>query len=391
MPILDNQQRLARAGRIRMGERQGNRPVKLDNFRITSANRENLEQVALVYGGTVKPWDEDSTEDSWQVSITADEIDIVIPMSENSALSDYYELWSRGGMQRQCDSQYDKLNDKRCVCIAGSRECKPYTRLNVWMPKVKTLGTWLLTSTGYNSNAELGGVVTQIENIQRSLGHPVEATMRLDQRKKVADGKTFRFSVPVIETRVPLEGVLTALKASASPVPLPQRPEQPSIAAPPPPDAFPVPDDVFDEVAEVVYEGEETRVVADEPADTSMNVIAKNLVQQIVIACRSVGIDDDARHEMVSYITGGRTSSSKELFEGELPKMWDRMTASASANALPKMNKLWANPTVAYEALHEVEGLHLNVANWQFSSWRLVHEHCDKAIAELGEDSKSSF
>ena len=154
MPILDNQQRLARAGRIRMGERQGNRPVKLDNFRITSANRENLEQVALVYGGTVKPWDESSTEDSWQVSITADEIDIVIPMSENSALSDYYELWSRGGMQRQCDSQYDKLNDRNCTCIAGSRECKPYTRLNVWMPKVKTLGTWLLTSTGYNSNAD---------------------------------------------------------------------------------------------------------------------------------------------------------------------------------------------------------------------------------------------
>ena len=210
--------------------------------------------------------------------------------------------------------------------------------------------------------------------------------MRLDQRKKVADGKTFRFSVPVIETRVPLEGVLTALKASASPVALPERPAQPSIAAPPPPDAFPVPDDVVAGPDYVERQPENPVVSDSEPADTSMNVIAKNLVQQIVIACRSVGIDEDARHEMVSYITDGRTSSSKELFEGELVAIWNRMTASASANALPKMNVLWPNPTVGYEALHLVKGLELNVANWDFKQWQLVHEHCDKAIAELGED-----
>jgi hypothetical protein len=46
---------------------------------------------------------------------------------------------------------------------------------------------------------------------------------------------------------------------------------------------------------------------------------------------------------------------------------------------------------VGYEALHLVKGLELNVANWDFKQWQLVHEHCDKAIAELGEDSKSSF
>lgn len=46
MAIIGLQKRLTEVGRIRMGERQGNRPVKLDTFRITSPNQSILGEVA---------------------------------------------------------------------------------------------------------------------------------------------------------------------------------------------------------------------------------------------------------------------------------------------------------------------------------------------------------
>lgn len=397
MPIIDNQQRLARAGRIRMGERRGNRPVKLDNFRITSANKRNLEQVQKVYGGTVEEWNPDNSEDRWQVTITSDEIDILIPMSPGS-FSDWYEMWTAGGLKRRCDGQYDELNEEPCKCIPGQRDCKPYTRLNVWLPQVETLGVWLLTSTGYNSNAELGGVVTAIQAAAQALGRPIKATMRLDQRKRVSDGQTHRFSVPVIEAREPVAALLE-VSGPVERLALPARPEAPALDAPPPGDHFGWPEQSpDDEEPEHANEGDrqfyEEKQAAEKYAAELVEqahveadgrhpvLITAGERQKIMINCRKVGIDDDARHDIISHVTNGRSQSIKDVHKSELAPLWNRLTTALSIKTAPLMREIWPTNVLAYPALHAVAGLEANVKEWGFAQWLLAHEHCAKLIAE---------
>ena len=368
--ILGIQKRLTEVGRIRMGEKQGNRPVKLDNFRITSPNQSILGEVADRYGGNVTPWD-----DQYQVNITADEIKILLPMGDG-IFSEWYEEWSRGGIQKRCTGEYDEVRDCPCDCVPGDRMCKPTSRLSMWLPEIESLGVWMLSSTGYIAKAELGGTVQALQDAARALGRPVKATLSLEQRKKVSEGQTRRFAVPVIQPREPVERILEATQGTQQRLQAADRPDIPAIA--PPPDDFADEPEESDEPCSECSRTE--RDVEDEPVDTSMNVIPDNWRKQVVIAAREIGLSDEQRHDMVHYITKGRTRSSKELLESELPAMWDRLTTSASSQALKLMNDIWSDPTTAYSALHKVEGLERDVKTWQFNEWKLVITHCVERI-----------
>ena len=228
--ILGIQKRLTEVGRIRMGEKQGNRPVKLDNFRITSPNQSILGEVAERYGGNITPWD-----DQYQVTIAENEINILLPMSDG-IFSEWYEEWSRGGIQKRCTGEYDEVRDCPCDCVPGDRMCKPTSRLSMWLPEIESLGVWMLSSTGYNANAELGGTVQALQDAARALGRPVKATLSLEQRKKVSEGQTRRFAVPVIQPREPVERILEATQGTQQRLQAADRPDIPAIA--PPPDDF---------------------------------------------------------------------------------------------------------------------------------------------------------
>ena len=394
--ILGIQKRLTEVGRIRMGEKQGNRPVKLDNFRITSPNQSILGEVADRYGGNVTPWD-----DQYQVNITANEIKILLPMGDG-IFSEWYEEWSRGGIQKRCTGEYDEVRDCPCDCVPGDRMCKPTSRLSMWLPEIESLGVWMLSSTGYNANAELGGTVQALQDAARALGRPVKATLSLEQRKKVSEGQTRRFAVPVIQPREPVERILEATQGTQQRLQAADRPDIPAIAPPP--------DDFADEPAYLQVDnpqqpftrnpqpvekwnpnkGLETWNPEGEPEGeitgfttvrgNRSDVIPDNWRKQVVIAAREIGLSDEQRHDMVHYITKGRTRSSKELLESELPAMWDRLTTSASSQALKLMNDIWSDPTTAYSALHKVEGLERDVKTWQFNEWKLVITHCVERI-----------
>ena len=79
---------------------------------------------------------------------------------------------------------------------------------------------------------------------------------------------------------------------------------------------------------------------------------------------------------MIAHITEGRTDSIKELWEGDLPAMWQRMTTTLSVRCVVMMNELWASPTEAYERLHEQPGLEGDVKMWQWKQWLLVFQYC---------------
>ena len=377
MAIIGLQKRLTEVGRIRMGERQGNRPVKLDNFRITSPNQSILGEVAERYGGNITPWD-----DQYQVTIAENEINILLPMSDG-IFSEWYEEWSRGGIQKRCTGEYDEVRDCPCDCVPGDRMCKPTSRLSMWLPDIESLGVWMLSSTGYNANAELGGTVQALQDAARALGRPVKATLSLEQRKKVSEGQTRRFAVPVIQPREPVERILEATQGTQQRLQAADRPDIPAIAPPP--------DDFADEPVDTKWnpEGEITgfTTVRGDRSD----VIPDNWRKQIVIAAREIGLSDDQRHDIVHYVTKGRTRSSKELLESELPAIWDRLTSAASSQALKFMNEIWSDPATAYKALHKVEGLLQDVKTWQFNEWRLVVTHCAERITHSQEqDAKLS-
>ena len=388
MAIIGLQKRLTEVGRIRMGERQGNRPVKLDNFRITSPNQSILGEVAERYGGNITPWD-----DQYQVTIAENEINILLPMSDG-IFSEWYEEWSRGGIQKRCTGEYDEVRDCPCDCVPGDRMCKPTSRLSMWLPDIESLGVWMLSSTGYNANAELGGTVQALQDAARALGRPVKATLSLEQRKKVSEGQTRRFAVPVIQPREPVERILEATQGTQQRLQAADRPDIPAIA--PPPDdfadepRFPTGTLRVDESNVTKATGNEvaSQIVEDEPVDTSMNVIPDNWRKQVVIAAREIALSDEQRHDMVHYVTKGRTRSSKELLESELPAMWDRLTSSASSQALKLMNEIWSDPTTAYNALHKVEGLERDVKTWQFNEWKLVITHCVERITHSQEQDE---
>ena len=151
-PIIDLQRRLVEVGRIRMGRKEGNRPVKLSTWRLTSRDQARLEAAAALYGGTVQPWAE--REGEHELIVATDELPILLLPGQT--LSQWHELWSGGGCQRRCDGEREVLSDGSCLCDAeeGDRKCKPTTRLSVMLPDVPGLGCWRLDrkSTRLNSS-----------------------------------------------------------------------------------------------------------------------------------------------------------------------------------------------------------------------------------------------
>lgn len=230
MPIIELQRRLHEAGRIRIGqqvpitsgENAGKlRPVKLEKFRFTSANRRALDAVANLYGGTVEAWPEAPAGEQFQVFTEAAEIDVVVP-PETMALTQHYELWSGGGCKRRCDGTELVPDGGPCLCDPEKRECKPHTRLSLMLAKVPGIGMWRLDTQGWYAAVELGGSFEMAAMLAAVVGRDVlPGKLRLEQKavKRPAPRNpdkvvTHKFNVPVLDFGVDM----AALAAGVSPI-----------------------------------------------------------------------------------------------------------------------------------------------------------------------------
>lgn len=200
-PIIDLQRRLVEVGRVRMGKKDGNRPVRLNTWRLTSSDRARLEAAAGLFGGTVAAWDGSPKGDEFELITTVAELPILLLPGQ--ALSQWHELWSGGGCQRRCDGEREILADQPCVCDTegGDRKCKPTTRLSVMLPDVPGLGCWRLESHGFYAAVELSATAAMLEQAT-ARGQMLPARLRIDQRRQVKDGQTTRYAVPVIDIDV---------------------------------------------------------------------------------------------------------------------------------------------------------------------------------------------
>lgn len=253
-PIVTIQAAWRELGRIRIGQqvefvRDGQtkrRPEKLKTFRLTSPHRESLEMAAEIYQGTVQRWAEAPDGDEWELITTTDTLDIIVPKGE--PISQWYECWSGGGCTRRCDGVREVLTMSPCKCptdpnerqalAAKGQACKPTTRLQVILPRLPDIGTWLLVSHGYYAASELMGTV-QLLRAAAEAGRMIPAALWIDQRHITRPGQPRRdFAVPAIRILETLQALTAGGSGPTQPALPPGRPRLPEPPALPESPAF---------------------------------------------------------------------------------------------------------------------------------------------------------
>lgn len=244
VPIGQLARRIPEAGRIRIGQKQamGNgkaRPAAIGEFRFTSHDRSAIEQIAALYGGTVRGWS-DPKAAAGQVEVVTDasEIRVVLPPDPLGG-GPVYELWGGGGCERRCDGvtcttyragpEGPEPVDVDCMCsAAGALACKPTTRLSVILPEVRFAGVWRLDTKSWNAAQELPGMVDLIHQAQ---GHGLQyATLAIKHRRSTIAGQTRTFLVPVLGTDATVEQLAAGETALAALPSTPDRSVAPSPA-----------------------------------------------------------------------------------------------------------------------------------------------------------------
>ena len=224
MPVLDLQRQGQQIGRLRIGQQVATkngkmRPAKLDAFRFTTASRHTANAIAAEYGGEVHPWEGHTGQ--WEVITGRSEIGVTIP-PRDAIISQWYEMWNKGGALRRCDSQTDQISGGPCQCPhaapgAGPEEidrvarersdlahqnppeaCKLVTRISVMIPDLPGLGVFRLDTGSYYAGVEIGDAAALL---QHARDHKVflPAMLRIEQRQRVAGGETKNYPVPVLD------------------------------------------------------------------------------------------------------------------------------------------------------------------------------------------------
>lgn len=222
MPLLDIQRRGRQLGRIRIGQKVTTAkgkiaPGKLDTFRLTTDRADSAQYIADVLGGEAKPWE----RGQFEVITSVDELQVMIPPGQ--VISQWYELWSKGGAQRRCDSVTEKLSNQPCLCphaedctdedevqrkalerselakLNPPKACKIITRLNVVIPDLLGLGVWRLDTSSFYAAGEMQDTAEVLQIFRDQGGVYLPARLFISKRERIAGGKTTRYPVPVLD------------------------------------------------------------------------------------------------------------------------------------------------------------------------------------------------
>ena len=261
MPVIDIQRRGQQIGRLRLGvmvkpENGKARPEKLATWRFTTASKVAADAIAELYGGEIRDW-----QGQFEVITKESSIGVTIP-PRDQVVSQYYEMWNKGGAVRRCTGLTEILSGKPCMCPHASnmrdedevarkaleranlakqnppQACSLITRISVMLPDLPGLGVFRLDTKSFYAAVEIGDTAQLLE-MARAQGVFLPAMLRIDQRARVAGGKTTRYPVPVLEVLATFRQLASgALEAGGIKAQLPPAPgEQPkAITAAPSPD-----------------------------------------------------------------------------------------------------------------------------------------------------------
>lgn len=330
MGIIDIQRRFVEIGRIRAGAKSDRgAPTKLNNWRLTSANKQALEAAAELYGGTVQAWTSGPNEGLWELFTESDTLRILVPPSAEP-YSLWYEAWSGGGCDKRCDGERDILNDAPCSCNPEARACKPTLRVSVMLPDLPGLGVWRWEGHGINAALELPATLDLLAHAV-SKGEFLPGFLRLEQRstKKKGEG-TRRFAVPVIDLAATVGEVTKAIGGPSIPAPAAIEAPAPraQLEAPETPAPEPAPD--------------------PEPAAEESAKKATTAQKRFIFAkAKELGIAKDDVSRIYGMVVGRYGASLSELARNDV----DRLTRS-----LERFAGDVAGSTAKLEAWEAVEG-----------------------------------
>ncbi|MER7500491.1 hypothetical protein AB0L05_27915 [Nonomuraea pusilla] len=215
--IITLQRQARELGRLRTGysvpnddPSKRNRAVRSQTWIISSHAEHYVEAAAEIWGGQVEKWQpQGNGAPQWRVITQAASLDAILPPGD--PLSQSYELWSAGGAQRRCDGMTESLSDSPCLCRAQwgdafhetaprDRACKMTTRLNVILPEMPDIGAWRVETHSYHAANEIAAAVDVLKG---SIGMDalIPVRLRIEQRTRVAQGKTKQFPVVAVELR----------------------------------------------------------------------------------------------------------------------------------------------------------------------------------------------
>lgn len=207
--LLNMQRQMRELGRLRTGYTGPRGPVRSKTWILTSKERDLLEAAAGEWGGKVVEWTPlNGDTKQWSLTTETDRLPAFLPPGD--PLTQANEMWNKGGATRRCNGVTELKSGKPCLCAAqfgeefyrrGPQEvCKPYSHLNVMLLGLPDVGQWRHTTKSFYAAAEIAGMVDLIK--ARIGTEPVVPVwLIIDQRKKVADGKTTPYPVPIIKVR----------------------------------------------------------------------------------------------------------------------------------------------------------------------------------------------
>lgn len=322
MPLLDIQRRGQQIGRLRIGQsvlmkddngnplkdRNGNpktKPVRLDTFRFTTQSRHSADAIAELYGGQVREWNGE-----FEVITGKAEIGVTIP-PRDEIVSQWYEMWSKGGCVRRCDSRVEKLSGKECLCphaadpddltqveaaalerarlakLKPPQACSVKTRISVMIPDLPGLGVFRLDTGSYWAAVEIGDAAAVMQ-VARDRGVFLPATLRIEHRKRVANGQTKKFAVPVLEVLATFREIASgALEAGGYTAQLPPAPGEQRRAltngSTPPPAPSPQSEE----------DGPPFQMTAQEIADLAKTRTTREAIEALAEQARKTRCEDD--------------------------------------------------------------------------------------------------
>lgn len=218
-------------GRLRTGTYEKpaggkGRPVRSKNWILTSPSSDYLDAAAAEWGGTVEKWQpQGNGAQQFRVVTNADMIEAILPPGD--PLSQSLELWNRGGCARRCDGLTETLSNSPCLCVedygpefwkvaAKDEVCKMTTRLNVILPSMPDIGLWRVETGSYWGANEIAAAVDMLK-IAAGESAMIPIRLRIEQRTRVAQGKTKHYPVIAVELRGATAGqVLEAVASTAS-------------------------------------------------------------------------------------------------------------------------------------------------------------------------------
>lgn len=216
--ILTLQRQVRELGRLRTGYAGPKGPVRSKTWIITSSQRTCLDTAAELWGGKVEEWTPlNGTEKQWRLTTDTNALEALLPPGD--PLTQNNEMWNRGGAVRRCNGEVESKSGKPCLCVAAfgddwyrrkpTEVCRPYSQLNIILPQLPDLGVWRHVTKSFYAAGEIAGMVDLIK-AQIGAEVMVPVRLRIDQRKKVADGTTTPYPVPVIEIRGASAGQILA-------------------------------------------------------------------------------------------------------------------------------------------------------------------------------------